>query len=113
MTLEGFRDAIRRLEHFNRTANRVSSGIMDEGKSQPTKTIWEDDEVQSVLEAGLARKSLDTIFNKLAGELGNCEIPHAAMIHLTGLNSIKLMLASCSNPPVWRQTICSAILDQE
>ncbi|EXJ91762.1 hypothetical protein A1O3_00312 [Capronia epimyces CBS 606.96] len=113
MTLEGFRDIVKKLQDFNQSANQVVSSTLREEQPPSASNIWNDKEIQSVLEAGQTWKSLDRIFESLVGALSSCRLPHDAMIHLSDPNNIKMLLASCSPPRAWRRTVCSVILNQE
>ncbi|EXJ93479.1 hypothetical protein A1O1_01871 [Capronia coronata CBS 617.96] len=113
MTLERFRDIIKKLQDFNQSVNRAASSGLRHEQPQFTLASWKEEEIQSVLKAGQAWKSLDRIFERLVDGLSSCRLPHDVMIHLADLDNIKMMLASCSAPRAWRRTICSVVLNQE
>lgn len=112
VTPEGFRDVIKGLEHFNRSAIRASSGRTTEFVAQSSDAIWNNEEIHAIIGAGQFWKTLDQIYHKFAAGVTRCGLQHAAMVHLAGLSSMKMLLASCSNPRAWRKIVCDVSDDK-
>lgn len=112
MTPEEFRDVIKVLERFNRLATRTSSDRMRGCTAQSSDTMWNNEEIDAVIGAGQSWKTLDQIYHKFAAGVTKCGLQHAAMVHLAGPTSMKMLLASCSNPRAWRRIICDVTDDK-
>ncbi|KAK5209926.1 hypothetical protein LTR41_004558 [Exophiala xenobiotica] len=52
------------------------------------------------------QENMDTIFTALVEELGNCSSPHTALVHFTGLRSLRMLLSTCTGKGGWRQAFC-------
>ncbi|KAK5461131.1 hypothetical protein LTS15_003194 [Exophiala xenobiotica] len=67
---------------------------------------WKEDEVRLILHYEQMRKNMDTIFTALMEELSNCGSSHTALVHFTGLRSLRMFLSTCTGKGVWRQALC-------
>jgi hypothetical protein len=113
MNVEGFCVVTEALERFNRTINRLSSNTSSDVSSINVDKTWKEDDIQAAIQAGRFCEEINCLFDKFVESLDGCSRPHAAMVHLTGSQSIEMILSSCSDKPRWHQTICEVDLNKE
>ncbi|KAK5261798.1 hypothetical protein LTR40_001541 [Exophiala xenobiotica] len=106
ITLEGLCDVVTAVEGFNRTVSRLSSNILEDDWCQGMNNEWKEDEIQLILHYEQMQENMDTIFTALVEELGNCSSPHTALVHFTGLRSLRMLLSTCTGKGGWRQAFC-------
>jgi hypothetical protein len=89
ITLQGLRDVVTAVEDFNRTVNRLSSNTLEDDSCQGMNNEWKEEEVRLILHYEQMRENMDTIFTALVEELRNCGSSHTALVHFTGLRSLR------------------------